>query len=98
MEVPLMDSSTAGWHRGFDMRAFINRVADHFQDSADILVDPSGREALLQPALPHLENVARELATGGLTIDFLEKCVLSVLGKAPRIAGELGCRRSTRRA
>ena len=74
----------------FDMRAFVNRMADQFQDSARILVDPSAREALIGPALPHEEGVARQLARRALTIEFLEDCVLSVLERARRIAGTTG--------
>jgi len=70
---------------GFDMAAFVNRVADEFEEANGVVVDRSARETLIAPALPHAADVARALAAGTITIEFLEGCIRSVLGRAWRI-------------
>ena len=83
--VPADRTPTGG---SFDMRAFVNRVADQFQETEHTVVDDSAREVLIQPALPHAESVAQALATGSLTMDFLESSLIQVLQEAQLIIGE----------
>jgi hypothetical protein len=71
----------------FDMAAFVNRVVDEFQQEAGRSLEPSAREALIQPALPHARDVQRQLEDGTLTIDRLEAGLWQVLRGAHEMAG-----------
>jgi hypothetical protein len=76
----------------FDLTQFVNRVADQFQTKRRIVVDASAREALIAPALPHVDRVAKSLETKEVTIEFLEACVMKTLERARRIASAGGFR------
>ena len=66
----------------FDMSGFVNGVADRFERTEDVRVDESAREALIEPALPHSRSVADAIATGTVTSEFLQNCVIQVLAQA----------------
>jgi hypothetical protein len=74
----------------FDMTAFVNRVADQYQEEHRIVVDRSARATLIAPALPHAHTVAEALSRREISMQFLEECVLSLLRRAHRIATERG--------
>lgn len=74
----------------FDMTAFVNRVADQYQEEHHIVVDRSARVILITPALPHAHTVAEALSRREISMQFLEECVLSMLRRAHRIAAERG--------
>ena len=64
------------------LKRLINRVSDDFEKSEQITVLESGRHALLEPAIPHLDDVTRELKEGKITVPFLEGSVDVVLNNA----------------
>jgi hypothetical protein len=71
----------------FDIVAFINRVADQYERDNGMRVERSARDTLIRSALPHVEQIVRELETGIITIEFLEESVLDVLRRAHDIRG-----------
>lgn len=64
------------------LRKLINRVSNEFEKSEQIRVLESGRNALLEPAIPHLDDVTREIKEGKITVPFLEGSVDVVLNNA----------------
>jgi len=69
-----------------DFINLVDRVADQFQAQYQIQVDSSARQELVNPALPHQQQVDQELAQGNITIQFLEDCLREVLRNARDIA------------
>jgi hypothetical protein len=59
----------------------INRVIKNFENSY-VKVSGHGRRQLIQPALPHSEDVEQALSKGSITVEFLEECVFSILRDA----------------
>jgi hypothetical protein len=72
------------------MTAFVNRMADQYEEAHRIVVDRSARDTLTAPALPHTQTVAEALDRREITMQFLEECVLSILRRAHRIATARG--------
>jgi len=65
-----------------ELKRLIDRVSYDFERERSIKVLESGRDALLEPALPHLDDVTRELDQGRITVRFLEGSVDVVLSNA----------------
>jgi hypothetical protein len=84
--------TTADRQDGLDVAALVHRVADQFQQKRRMVVDPSARDALIAPALPHADNVAQALARKEITVQFLEECVTKLLERARRFASAAGVR------
>lgn len=68
----------------FELRNLIDHVSNNFENEFSIKVLESGRRGLLDPALPHLDDVTRELSQGRITVRFLEGSVDVVLVNATR--------------
>jgi len=64
------------------LKELIDRVSNDFERDESIKVLESGRFALLKPALPHLDDVTRELHERRITVRFLEGSVDVVLNNA----------------
>ena len=73
-----------------NLREFINQVANRFEAQKGMLVTALAREKLIQPALPHQDEVNQELNAGNITIEFLEDSVFSILDLAREIALSIG--------
>jgi hypothetical protein len=82
---PVFSNPRTGGGRGgqFDMTTFVNRVVDQFERETGTSVEPSARDALIQPALPYAE----EVESGKLTIARLEAGLWQVLRGAKEMAG-----------
>jgi hypothetical protein len=73
-----------------DMQMMIHRVADLFEREQYLRVDETARWALLSPAIPHMEEVNRGLATYTISVPFLEQSVQQVLENArPFVRGNI---------
>ena len=77
----------------FDVRAFVNGMANQFESDQQITVTTEARVALIAPALPHGFEIADALGRGALTIQALEHGVLQVLKTARDIATKEGKKR-----
>jgi len=62
-----------------ELRQLIERVAEDFRRSSNYGVSEAARQALLQPAIPHLDDVTGELDRGNITVAFLEMSVRQIL-------------------
>lgn len=68
------------------MQDLVNRVANHFETERNAQVTSDARQALIDPAKPHLSFVASEIAGGRITEEFLECSARIVLENAYRYA------------
>jgi hypothetical protein len=73
-----------------DFHNLVNRVANQFEELQGIIVNTEARELLVNETLPHQEAVYAELATGKITLDFLERSVMQQLNTARDVAIEWG--------
>ena len=82
---PVFSGPESGAGRGgqFDMTAFVNRVVDQFERETGARVEPSGRDALIQPALPY----ASEVESGRLPLAQLEAGLWQLLRGARELGG-----------
>ena len=69
-----------------DLPKLVNTVADEFERNRQIDVTLDGREALIEPALPHQDRVEDELGSGKITYQFLRQSVTEVLENGFEIA------------
>src|SRR6266568_4817427 len=65
-----------------DFHYLVNDVADGFEKTKEVKVTWAGRDALIQPALSHQDDVQRELDLSKITVRFLESCIFQVLENA----------------
>lgn len=65
-----------------EMRHIIDKVADRFEEASNTRVLASAREALLTPAIPHMDTVTRDLQMGKISERSLEEAVQQVLENA----------------
>lgn len=65
-----------------ELQQLITLVADGFEQSSDFRVLQTARQALLNPAIPHLDDVTRELERGSITVLFLVNSVRQILDNA----------------
>ena len=73
-----------------ELLQLINGVADDFELSSRFRVLQTARLALLTPAIPHLNDVTRELEKGSITVLFLVESVRQILDNAVNDARERG--------
>ena len=73
-----------------DFRSLVNNVADQFEAETGFKVNPLAREKLIEPALPYKDQVEKELASGQITLYFLEESIRTVLSNAMEIARARG--------
>jgi hypothetical protein len=71
-----------------EMQDMIDRVADRFEQASNTTVTPLARKALLIPALPHMEEVSRDLQTKKISVQFLESSLQRVLENALTVMRE----------
>jgi len=65
-----------------EMQDMIDRVADRFEQASSTSVLPSARKALLIPAVPHMNEVTRDLEMQKITPQVLEASLQKVLENA----------------
>ena len=68
----------------------VRGVAQRFERETGMSITARALDALVIPALPHLETVTRELDEGKVTVPFLEDSVRTVLVNARTVAVERG--------
>ena len=73
-----------------ELNVLVRGVAQRFEKETGMSITARALDALVIPALPHLETVTRELDEGKVTIPFLEDSVRTVLVNARTVAGERG--------
>jgi hypothetical protein len=76
--------------RSIDFHALVNQVANEFESATGMPVNPNARGLLISLAVPHRLDVQRELDSGGITIEFLEQGLRTLLENARDIALERG--------
>lgn len=69
-----------------DMRKLIQDVCQQFKRDTRLSVTEQAVNALLEPAVPHLSDVTRELREGRISTVFLRKSLRTVLDNAQPIA------------
>jgi hypothetical protein len=73
-----------------ELNVLVRGVAQRFEKETGISITARALDALVIPALPHLETVTRELDEGKITVPFLEGSVRTVLLNARAVALEQG--------
>ena len=73
-----------------ELNVLVRGVAQRFEKETGMSITARVLDALVIPALPHLEAVTRELAEGKVTVPFLEDSVRTVLMNARTVAVERG--------
>ncbi len=73
-----------------ELNVLVRGVAQRFEKETGISITARALDALVIPALPHLETVTRELDEGKITVPFLEGSVRTVLVNARAVALERG--------
>ena len=73
-----------------ELNVLVRGVAQRFERETGISITARALDALVIPALPHLEAVTRELDEGKVTVPFLEGSVRTVLVNARTVAAERG--------
>ena len=73
-----------------ELNVLVRGVAQRFERETGISITARALDALVIPALPHLETVTRELDEGKVTVAFLEDSVRTVLVNARAVGVERG--------
>ena len=73
-----------------ELNVLVRGVAQRFEGETGMSITARALDALVIPALPHLETVTRELGEGKVTVPFLEGSVRTVLLNARTVAVERG--------
>ena len=73
-----------------ELNVLVRGVAQRFEKETGMSITARALDALVIPALPHLEAVTRELDEGKVTVPFLEDSVRTVLMNARTVAVERG--------
>ncbi len=73
-----------------ELNVLVRGVAQRFEKETGMSITARALDALVIPALPHLETVTRELDEGKVTVPFLEDSVRTVLVNARTVAVERG--------
>ncbi len=73
-----------------ELNMLVRGVAKRFEKETGMSITARALDALVIPALPHLETVTRELDEGKVTVPFLEDSVRTVLVNARTVAVERG--------
>ena len=73
-----------------ELSALIRGVAQQFERETGLLLTARALDALVTPALSHLDTITRELAEQKITAPFLEGAVRTVLVNARAITVEQG--------
>ncbi len=73
-----------------ELNVLVRGVAQRFEKETGMSITARALDALVIPALPHLETVTRELDEGKVTVPFLEASVRTVLVNARAVAVERG--------
>ena len=73
-----------------ELTGLVRGVAQRFEKETGMSITARALDALVIPALPHLETVTQELDEGKVTVPFLEDSVRTVLVNARAIAVERG--------
>jgi len=71
-----------------DLEIVVSDVADRFQREWGVVVTGAARNALLEPARQHQQQIEEELSEGRITLEFLEDAILQVLSVARMLARE----------
>jgi hypothetical protein len=66
--------------------ALVNRVADEFQQSSGLIVNPDARNLLVSLAMPYTAHVQEELIAGSITREFLVESIFTLFRNAYEIA------------
>ena len=74
----------AGW------KALVNLWSGRFRNLTGFNVTQDALEAIIQPGIPYLDHINRELSEGAIDLAFLEGSVMKVLGRAMEIAQRSG--------
>jgi len=73
-----------------ELNALINKVSDRVEKDTGRSVFIIARQALLNPAIPYLDRVTRELSEGVISTRFLEESLEKVLRNAEEDARNRG--------
>jgi hypothetical protein len=77
-----------GGRRRINFSILVNGVADQFENQKRIRIVPEARELLINTAMPYRDHVEQELASGAITMDFLEQTIDEILENARKVAEE----------
>ena len=73
-----------------ELNVLVKGVAQQFERETDLFLTARALDALVTPAVPHLDAITRELAKRKITVPFLEGAVRTVLVNAGAITVERG--------
>lgn len=73
-----------------EFSSLVHQVADFFAQRHSINVSGRARNALIDPGLPHLDDVTIALSTNEISREFLEDCVYTILVRAFGITKDEG--------
>jgi hypothetical protein len=77
---------------GFDLRLLIDNVAAQFAAEHEMAVSAAARRKLLEPALPHVDDLQRQVAAGKVKVAVIQDALTDVLLHALDISRTLGTR------